>query len=273
MESLEKKYYEASRFWEEGAFNDSGNVERIKTTIDIIPSDVKTLVDGGCGNGLFLNALSEKKPWIQCSGFDRSEIALTYVKCEKTIGDVANIHFGDNSFDCVTCLEVIEHLPVDVFDTALKELARVADKYLVISVPYKEILEENYTKCPQCKSVFNADLHLRSFDEEKMNSLLIPYGFKCVKHLLLGRSVRFKGHYSFRKLIYPEQFKQWKSPLYPICGFEGTTAPLVQSQNVIETSNRQPSKSSISFLTWLPKLFWPKEEKYYWILALYQKQD
>lgn len=273
MESFEKKYYEASRFWDEGAFDDPGNIERIKVTIDTVPADVKTLVDCGCGNGLFLNALSREKPGIQCHGFDRSQAALNYVKCENSIGDVTNIQFGDNSFDCVTCLEVIEHLPVDVFDIALKELARVSSKYIIISVPYKEVLEENYTKCPQCKSMFNADLHLRSFDEEKIQSLLVPFGYYCQKYLLLGKTSRYKGHFAFRKLIYPQQFRQWKSPLCPICGFEEEKMQVVKSQSDGDDKINRPLKNNpLRYITWMPKLFWPKEDRHYWILAIYKKE-
>ena len=37
MDSFEKQYYEASRFWEEGVFDDVGNIEHINTTIALIP--------------------------------------------------------------------------------------------------------------------------------------------------------------------------------------------------------------------------------------------
>ncbi len=47
--------------------------------------------------------------------------------------DVQNLPFKDNSFDIVTCFEVLEHVPDPV--AAMKELRRVCKHRLLISVP------------------------------------------------------------------------------------------------------------------------------------------
>lgn len=52
------------------------------------------------------------------------------------LGSVTELPFNDNSFDVITCLEVLEHVP----DTkkVISELLRVASKYIILSVPSKE---------------------------------------------------------------------------------------------------------------------------------------
>ena len=48
---------------------------------------------------------------------------------------IYDIPFEDNSFDAVGCFEVLEHQVDPV--PALKELARVAKKHVIISVPHE----------------------------------------------------------------------------------------------------------------------------------------
>ena len=168
MSNFEKEYYESEQFWEGEAIQDENNLNRFRETAAMVPAETASLADIGCGNGLFVNYLHQEKPWLNLMGIDRSETALKYVKTNKQAGDIAAIPLPDNAYDCVTCLEVIEHLPVDVYATALAELARVAQKHIIISVPYAEELEENHTQCPECKTIFNADLHMRNFSESSM---------------------------------------------------------------------------------------------------------
>lgn len=49
---------------------------------------------------------------------------------------VEALPFPDASFDTVICAEVLEHLPYDRFEPALKELKRVARDTVVLSLPH-----------------------------------------------------------------------------------------------------------------------------------------
>jgi len=273
MSDFEKEYYESEQFWAGEAIQDENNLKRFRETAVMIPADAASLADIGCGNGLFVNYLQTEKPALKLMGVDRSNAALKYVKTDKQIGDIAAIPLANSSYDCVTCLEVIEHLPVDVYGKALAELARVSGKYVIISVPYAEELEENQTQCPQCKTIFNADLHLRNFSDSTMQQLMQTYGFECVSFKKAGEIINYKGHYAFRKKFYPEQFRLWRSPICPVCGFrDKEQVPQQQRSAGLQASTAiSPKRSMLSYFTGLPKLLWPKEKKYFWIIALYKK--
>lgn len=273
MNDFEKQYYEAEKFWEGEMLQDEANAERIRKTADLVPADVKNLVDIGCGNGVFVNYLQKHKPGIDILGIDRSNTALKYVQTKKEVGDISDLTYGDRTFDCVTCLEVIEHLPVTVFESALRNLARISNKYLVISVPYNERLEESYNQCPSCKTIFNYQLHLRSFSDKKFQHLFDSYGFTCITTQKSGASQHYRGHYLFRKIFYKEQFKAWQSPICPICGYSEhiNNNKIVSSESAIQTVQNPQRKKLISYFTGLPKLIWPKETKYYWIMGLYKR--
>ncbi|HRH49711.1 MAG TPA: methyltransferase domain-containing protein [Panacibacter sp.] len=268
MSNFEKEYYESPDFWDNGMIEDHANIERIKKTAQLIPDDVHSLVDIGCGNGVFLNYLINLRPTLDLTGIERSAAALKHVKTKKSIGDISNLSFLDRSIDCVTCLEVIEHLPLPIYKHSLNELARVADKYIIVSVPYNEKLENSYTKCPSCKSIFNSDLHLRSFIDRDIFSLFDDYGFKNIAIEKLGEISEFKGHEQYRKIFYPEQILSWNSPICPICGFVTSKN---REQNILVQNKQLSKRSFISYFSALPKMIWPKDKRYYWIIGVYMR--
>ena len=175
--SFEKSYYESSHFWEGSALTDPSNMERFGLTASLVPADVRTLLDAGCGNGVFGRYLGETRPEITVTGMDRSQEALRHVTTGRLEGSVSAIPAEDRSYDCVTCLEVLEHLPIQDYSQALHELARVARRHIVVGVPYREKTERNTTTCPECRTTFNAYLHLRRFDDDTLKVLLDSVGF------------------------------------------------------------------------------------------------
>jgi len=271
MNEFERKYYEDDTFWNQ-SLTDPANQNRISQTFKIIPTDVRSIADIGCGNGVFLNYVERRNPSIDLIGVDRSEAALKYLTVQSRIGSIENIPLKDREYDCVTCLEVLEHLPVSIYNRSLHELCRVADRYIIVSVPNEEDLQASFTQCPQCKSRFSYEMHLRSYSKRDVPSLLDDYGFKCISVSTLGNYTWLIGQTLFRKWLYPEQQRVFHSPICPICGFERDN-PRSKSQQVAESHHRLPMKKRVlSMITALPKLLWPKASKDYWILAIYKRR-
>lgn len=269
MSDFEQQYYENEAFWEGEMLNDPENQERFRVTADLIPKNIHSLADIGCGNGVFLKLLKQLFPHMSLIGVDRSEAALSYVTTNKQLAEINDLPFSDKSFDCVTCLEVIEHLPLPIYEKSLKELTRISGGFIIISVPFRENLQESHNQCPSCKSIFSYEFHLRSFNEQDINQLLDHLGFKCVTFIKLNKSLRYKWHFTFRKFFYPKQFLGWKSPICPICGYSESKENTNSTKEY--TQSKRSRKSIVSYISFFPKLFWPKEERFYWIVALYKR--
>ena len=97
-----------------------------------------TVMDVGCGEGFTLIKLKQAKIGRTFEGIDHSDDALKlgkklYHKLNIKKGDIYHLPYKDNTFDMLVCTEVLEHLTFP--EKAVKELARVAKKYIVISVP------------------------------------------------------------------------------------------------------------------------------------------
>ena len=110
-----------------------------RNLLDLIASKkVDSILDVGCGEGFTLNRLKEHGIGKRLEGVEYLKDAIelgkkTYPYIKIKQGDIYKLPYEDNSFDLVLCTEVLEHL--DDPQKALKELIRVSNKYLVVSVP------------------------------------------------------------------------------------------------------------------------------------------
>lgn len=143
--------------------------KRINDTILLIPKDVDSILEVGCGDGRIINPLVKK--YEEVCGLDISPKALETVEALKIEGRIENLPFEDNSFDIVLCCEVLEHLPFKIYENALQEIERVTKKYIIISVPNNDDMELSKTICPYCGCSFHPHRHLRSFNHNKLKKL------------------------------------------------------------------------------------------------------
>ena len=181
--SIEQQYYENTEFWKPEHYLGE-NTERFKKISELIPYDSKSLLDVGCGNGLFLNHVKmlSTRGFGRLCGTDRSSAALSLVQTEKYLANITNLPFADCEFDAVSALEVLEHLPQETYKAALVELSRIAKKYIIVSVPFNQNLRLSLIECSECYCQFNPTFHLRSFHNKRMASLLTQHGFRCLKN-------------------------------------------------------------------------------------------
>ena len=99
------------------------------------------VLDVGVGAGQFINSLALSGEFRSVAGSDPTTFGK-YIELVPGIDrhnhSVAALPFADDSFDVVTCMEVLEHVDGDDFEAGLSELRRVCRGQLIMSVPFRE---------------------------------------------------------------------------------------------------------------------------------------
>ncbi|MDD2890884.1 MAG: class I SAM-dependent methyltransferase [bacterium] len=145
---------------------------------ELIPKDVITALDVGCGDGWLCGKLSNK---YKIAGVDialpRVSYAKSHFKSEAfLVSNIYDLPFADNSYDAVICGETLEH--IEDFSSAVKELIRVSKKYVVATVPNNQ--PKTTILCPHCLRTFYLDGHINSFDKTSFAEIFSNFG-KIIK--------------------------------------------------------------------------------------------
>jgi ubiquinone/menaquinone biosynthesis C-methylase UbiE len=88
----------------------------------------RNMLEIGIGNGFVSSYLKSKG--IHVTNLDIDERLKPEVA-----GSVLAIPFLEKSFQLLACFELLEHLPYKCFPAALKELNRVSEKHVLLSLP------------------------------------------------------------------------------------------------------------------------------------------
>jgi len=193
---MRNSYYNLPRLGKPAEELGNNEIERLNTIRDLIPQDVKTILDVGCGDGIISNPLSKKYDIV---GFDLSHEALIHIKAKKVRGNSINIPFKNHSFDLILCSDILEHLPIRILNGTIQELKRLCRKYIIINIPNRENLKQNYVKCFYCNYIFHNCWHLRNFSEDDIKEYFND--FKLIKRMYSG----FRKSYFSNRLLEVQQ--------------------------------------------------------------------
>ena len=135
-----------------------------------------SVLDVGFGLGYGLNVMSIKAAKV--SGVDVDKNVYDY--CQDTligknpkvdvlkVYDGYNLDFADNTFDIVTCVDVIEH--VEDYERLIKEMLRVSKRGLFLSTPNRRPEYTNSDGTP--KNYW----HLREWSYDEFNTIVKKFG-------------------------------------------------------------------------------------------------
>lgn len=154
-------------------FKEKEDLARIKIVLGFLKGICpNNLLDVGSGRGVFLFPLLRDFPYIEVTSIDildkRIEL-LNYIKLggmrnlNPVRANICDIDFADNSFDVVTLLEVLEHIPN--VRKAVSNAVRIAKNFIVVTVPSKE--DDN----PEHIHLLTKDILINIFNECKVTNL------------------------------------------------------------------------------------------------------
>lgn len=140
---------------------------RIADLFRLLPHGRRSILEIGARDGYHSRPLTEY--FEEVTALDLEKPAFEYPRVKTVAGDATNLQFPDESFDCVLCAEVLEHIPA--VERACRELARVARHELIIGVPYRQDTRSGRTTCRNCGKTNPPWAHVNTFDEARLSQL------------------------------------------------------------------------------------------------------
>jgi len=142
----------------------------------IVPAgQCESLLDVGSGRGVFLFPLLRDFPELNVTSLDVLPHRHELMQCvheggvknlKPLLADITQVDVPDKSYDVVTVLEVMEHIPDT--EAVVRNAMRLARNYVIVSVPSKP--DDN----PE---------HIHLFSTDDLKRLFLKAGAKSVKFM------------------------------------------------------------------------------------------
>lgn len=149
-----------------------------------------SVMDAGCGVATLLGDISRSYPNVELFGCDYSGDAVEIGKKRLPKANLWQIDLSQEAApaqaDLVTCIDVLEHIEDDL--TAMKNLAKMTRKYVLIVVPIGPLFEAERVRVG----------HVHGYSQAEFDGKLLATGFKIKKRILWG----FPAYSLYRRLLH-----------------------------------------------------------------------
>jgi ubiquinone/menaquinone biosynthesis C-methylase UbiE len=141
-----------------------------------------SVLDVGCGEGVLTNEWAQRLGSRPVVGIDLDDPKLQSEWATRRSENLEframraeSLPFADNQFDLVAAIEALEHIPDP--ERTIAEMARVADRYLLVSVPREPLWRVlNVARGAYVRQLGNTPGHVNHFSKRTFLKLLERYG-------------------------------------------------------------------------------------------------
>ncbi len=141
-----------------------------------------SILDVGCGEGVLTYEWAERLGDGRIVGIDLDEPELQAAwevrkrdNLEYRVLEATTLPFADNEFEMASAIEVLEHVPEPA--STIAEMARVAEKFLLVSVPREPVWRiMNMARGAYIKDLGNTPGHVNHWSKRAFKAELAKVG-------------------------------------------------------------------------------------------------
>jgi SAM-dependent methyltransferase len=145
-------------------------------------AEPRSVLDVGCGEGVLTCAWAERLADRRIVGIDLDDPKLRTEwdkrrrpNLEYRVEEATRLSFADGEFDLASAVEVLEHVPDP--EATVAEMARVAERWLLVSVPREPVWRiVNVARGAYWSSLGNTPGHVNHWSKRSFVELLSRHG-------------------------------------------------------------------------------------------------